>query len=183
MPPHCDAKDGPVVLAAQRALDSGDVEEVLPYVHEEGEAEVRECFARVMAARACGEEARRVADEWFFETVVRIHRAGEGAAFTGLRPAGLGHGPVVPLAEAALQTGDIHPLLDRLSTSLLVELQEKFQAALRARTGPGASLAARRQAVEAELAFIVWSHKTYACISGPALHGEAPKEAHRDAHA
>jgi hypothetical protein len=30
MPPHCDSLDGPVVAAARRALDAGDVDLALP---------------------------------------------------------------------------------------------------------------------------------------------------------
>jgi hypothetical protein len=33
MPPHCDSLDGPVVTAARRALDAGNVDLVLPFVH------------------------------------------------------------------------------------------------------------------------------------------------------
>lgn len=95
MPPHCDSKDGPVVRAAALAIATGSVDKVLPYVPAEGEAEVRAAYEKTMAARACGDRAAEVADERFFETVVRIHRAGEGAAFTGLKPAGLCHGAVV----------------------------------------------------------------------------------------
>ena len=42
MPPHCDSLDGPVVTAARRALDAGNVDVVLPFVPEQGEAEVKD---------------------------------------------------------------------------------------------------------------------------------------------
>ena len=94
MPPHCDSLDGPVVLAAIRALEAGDVDLVLPYVHADGADEVRRAFDLVVVGRQQGDEARQACDRYFFETVVRIHRAGEGAPFTGLKPAGLDNGPV-----------------------------------------------------------------------------------------
>ena len=109
MPPHCDSLDGPVVAAARQALEAADVSVVLPFVPEEAEEEVRAVFVTVLPARAQGRQAREVADRLFFETVVRIHRAGEGAAFTGLKPAGLDVGPVIPLAETAIATGDPGP--------------------------------------------------------------------------
>jgi tetratricopeptide (TPR) repeat protein len=37
--------------------------------------------------------------------VVRIHRAGEGAPYTGLKPAGLSEGPIIPIAEKAIEIG------------------------------------------------------------------------------
>ena len=84
MPPHCDSLDGPVATAARHAVEQGEVALVLPYVHATGEAEVRQAFDLAARARDLGPEAREVADRWLFETVVRVHRAGEGAAFTGL---------------------------------------------------------------------------------------------------
>lgn len=105
MPPHCDSLDGPVVTAARRALTLGEVDLILPFVHAEGEPEIRDAFDLALKARALGGEAQEVADRWFFETAVRVHRAGEGAPFTGLKPAGLDVGVVIPAAERALATG------------------------------------------------------------------------------
>ena len=84
MPPHCDSLDGPVVIAARTALDADDVNVVLPFVPEEAEEEVRASFTSVTRVRGLGDEAREEADRHFFETVVRLHRAGEGAPYTGL---------------------------------------------------------------------------------------------------
>jgi Family of unknown function (DUF6448) len=96
MPPHCDSLDGPVVTAARRALDAGNVDVVLPFVPEQGEAEVKDVFQSTLQGRQLDDETREVADRLFFETVVRVHRAGEGAPYTGLKPAGLSFGPVIP---------------------------------------------------------------------------------------
>ena len=114
--------------------------------------------------------AAEVADEWFFETVVRLHRAGEGAAFTGLKPAGLGHGPVVPVAERAIETGDVAELARLLSSALRDEIARKFGEVMRLQSGPRTSVAEEREYVEAMLGFIVWSHKTYRCIQSDPLH-------------
>lgn len=82
MPPHCDTLDGPVVTAAKKALEAGDVKIILPYVPKEGEAEVNQAFDKVVKVRI-DPAAREVADLYFFETVVRIHRMGEGAPYEG----------------------------------------------------------------------------------------------------
>src|SRR3546814_17387731 len=105
MPPHCDSLDGPVVVAARKALEEGRVELVLPFVPADGEAEVTAVFDQSMAIRGASPAVSAVADSWFFDTVVRVHRAVEGAPYTGLQPAGLREGPVTPVAERTLETG------------------------------------------------------------------------------
>src|SRR3990172_5539024 len=122
MPPHCDTMDGPVVGAARKALEQGQVELVLPYVPSADEGEVRAAFRQVMEARKAGGAAREVAERYFFETVVRIHRQGEGAPYTGLKPAGLDVGPVIPLAEKAIETGNPDELLNMLTDTLRAEV-------------------------------------------------------------
>jgi hypothetical protein len=127
MPPHCDSLDGPVVTAAREALEASDVEIVLPFVPEQGEAEVRAAFAAVQPVRAMGEQAQAVADRHFFETVVRTHRAGEGAPYTGLKPAGRPVGPVIPMAEEAVATGSVEHLAAYLTDVLRHELSTRLQ--------------------------------------------------------
>ena len=91
MPPHCDTLDGPVIAAARRALDSWNVNFILPWVPRSGEGEVKRAFGKTLRVRRPGGQTGEMADRWFFETVVRIHRAGEGAPYTGLKlPASTG---------------------------------------------------------------------------------------------
>jgi hypothetical protein len=86
---HCDTLDGPVVMTAKAALEKGDVTPVLKWVRKEDEKEIREQFKKTLTVRAKGPEAKELADMYFFETLVRIHRAGEGAPYTGLKSAGM----------------------------------------------------------------------------------------------
>ena len=161
MPPHCDSLDGPVVTAAREALAAGDVDIVLPFVHPAGEAEVRDAFDLAVKARAAGGEATDVADRWFFETAVRVHRAGEGAPYTGLKPAGLDVGPVIPLAERALATGDGTELADLLSAEVREQVAHRLAHAMARKPAAGASVAEAREHVEAALGLQVWSHAVH----------------------
>src|SRR5512137_76552 len=103
---HCDTLDGPVVTEARVALEKGDVTPVLKWVKAENEDEIKTVFKKVLAARSSGKEAKEIADLYFFETLVRLHRAGEGAAFTGLEPAGTIE-PAVAAADKAIDAGSV----------------------------------------------------------------------------
>jgi hypothetical protein len=113
---HCDSIDGPVAKAALAALDIGNVNLALPYAPATAESEIRAAFAQSLKVRVLGPEAKTLADRAFIETTVRLHRAGEGAAYTGLKPAGIDYGPAIPAAERAIETGNlaqVKALLDK----------------------------------------------------------------------
>lgn len=161
MPPHCDTMDGPVVTAARKALEAENVNLILPYVPESGAAEVKTAFEKVLQARRADPAAREVADLYFFETVVRIHRAGEGAPYTGLKPAGLDEGPVIPIAEKAIETGSPDALIDVLTDTLRQEVQHRFDHIMHLRGHKPEEVARAREYVEAMLGLEVYSHQLY----------------------
>lgn len=172
MPPHCDSLDGPVVTAARQALDADDVDLVLPFVPEAGEAEVRAMFASVQPARGLGEAAREVADRLFFETVVRVHRAGEGEPYTGLKPAGVDVGPVIPLAERAVETGSAQEVTEFLTGVLSDELSHRIGKVTTLAATRDRSVSDARAYVEAVLGFEVYSHHLLQALRGDAGHAD-----------
>ena len=159
MPPHCDSLDGPVVTVAREALDREDVTLVLPYVPADAETGVSAAYDRTIKARVQGEEAREVADLWFSETVVRLHRAGEGAPYTGLKPAGLDVGPVVPVAEQAIVDEDPTALIELLTGIVRDEATRRFHEMLQGKATAGEDVSAARRYVTAMLGLQVWAHK------------------------
>ena len=169
MPPHCDSMDGPVVRAAASALELDDIEAILPYVAAADEGPLRVAFDRVRKARALGPEAAEVADLYFFESAVRLHRAGEGAPYTGLKPAGLDVGPVIPLAERAIEDDDPSALADFLVAAVRAETIDRFAAMQAARAAAEQDgVSARRAFVHATLGLQVWAHKLHAAVHAAA---------------
>jgi hypothetical protein len=165
MPPHCDSMDGPVVTAARHALEAADVDLVLPFVHADGEAEIRAMFDTVMPVRRLSSAAQEVADRLFFETVVRVHRAGEGAPYTGLKRAGLSVGPVIPLAERAVETGSPDEVVNFLTGVLRGEVQRRLQLVTALKADRDRSTGDARKYVEAMLDFEVYSHHAFRSMS------------------
>ena len=177
MPPHCDTLDGPIVKAATRALEASDVALVLPYVPDEGEDEVRDAFAKALGLRGHGDEARELADRYFSETVVRVHRAGEGEPFTGLKPAGLDPGPVIPVAERAIETGSADELVRVLCDVVEGRAVSQLGTVMKLKEGANGDIEANRRYVSAMLGLQVWAHKLYECAES------APHEGHHHTHA
>lgn len=171
MPPHCDSMDGPVVTAARRALEQGDVNLILPYVPKDGEGEVSRAFEKVLPLRGNGAGQREVAELYFFETVVRVHRAGEGAPYTGLKPAGLDEGPVIPVAAKAIKTGSPDELIEVLTTFVREAACHRFERVMHLKQHADGPVDEAREYVEAMLGLQVWSHKVYLAAKAEP-HGE-----------
>ena len=151
---HCDGMDGPVVEAAQAALTKRDINLALIWVRKDDETEVRAAFERTLNVRKLSPEARELADEHFFETLVRIHRAAEGAPFTGLKPAGRDLGPAIPAADRALESNDVAPLTDLLVEPVRTGVLERFKRASGAKAFRVQDVDAGREYVEAYVTFI-----------------------------
>ncbi len=170
---HCDSVDGPVVAAARLALKTGDVTPVLKWVKKENEAEIRAAFTRTMKVRAQSDDARELADFYFFETLVRVHRAGEGAPYTGLKPAGAELEPAIAEADKALESGSVEKLVKLMSEDVAAGLRRRFARALETRKHADENLAAGREYVEAYVEFIHYAERLHLEASGAAsAHGE-----------
>lgn len=158
---HCDGMDGPVVKAAQKALETGNVNLVLIWVQKKDEAEIRKAFQQTLAVRKLSPEAKQLADMYFFETLVRIHRAGEGAPYTGLKPAGRDLGPAIPAGDKALETGAVEPLLKLLSDTMHNGLHESFTHVMAKKNFNQDNVEAGREYVKAYVEFIHYVERLY----------------------
>ncbi len=175
---HCDTLDGPVVMIASTALEKGDVTPVLKWVRADHESEVREAFGQTLAVRKLGPEARELADRYFFETLVRLHRAGEGEPYTGLKPAGTDLSPSVIAADRALQTGSIEELSNLITGTAREGLQKRFAYALAAKQHADDSVEAGREYVEAYISFVHYGERLYADATSHEGHVAESPESH-----
>jgi len=170
---HCDTLDGPLVLLARKALEARNVNLVLPWVRPEDSAEIRHAFEHAQAVRELGPSARSLADRHFLETLVRIHRAGEGAPFTGLKPAGLDLGPAVPAADRALKTGSPDAVIELLVDAVSAGVRARFQAAADRQAFDPDDVAAGRRYVEAYVPYVHYVERLWEAASATA-HGHFP---------
>lgn len=177
---HCDSLDGPVVEAAREALATGEVDRVLMWVMESDEAEIRAAFDRTMAARAAGGEAGEVADRWFFETVVRVHRAGEGAAYTGLKPAGYSPPAGIAAADRALQNGSIDGVASGITGRVEEALRERYERVHALSRHAPDDVEAGRRYVAAYVEYIHFVEALHALVEGHATHAGGGADGHQD---
>lgn len=149
---HCDSMDGPVVKDAQRALADRNIDPVLKWVRADDEEEIRKAFDMTLAVRGESNAAKQLADHFFFETLVRVHRASEGEGFTGLKPAGSVE-PGIAAADKALADGNVDQLANEVATAVRKGIVERFTEAHEKRQAAGESVERGREYVEAYVQF------------------------------
>lgn len=168
---HCDTLDGPVVATARIALEQGDVTPLLKWVSPNDEKEIKDAFNKTLAVRKQGEEAKALADMYFFETLVRIHRAGEGAPYTGLKQ-GEAIDPAVALADKALENGNFDKLINVLTNAMANGIRERFATAYENQKHAEDSISAGREFVESYVIFTHYVEGLHGLIKSGAHHSD-----------
>lgn len=150
---HCDTKAGPVVAAANKAIEQNNINYVLIWVQPTAENELREAFNLTMKVRELSPEAKTLADNYFFETLVRIHRSGEGIPFTGVKPLGTPVDKKILAADKSIEEGSLAPLNDLVSKDKLPELKKRFDKVMSLKNFDINNVQAGREYVEAYVQF------------------------------
>ncbi|MGB7543758.1 MAG: DUF6448 family protein [Burkholderiales bacterium] len=179
---HCDTLDGPLVKLALKALEEQNVNLVLPWVRAEDADEIRQAFEHAQSVRELGPKARTLADRHFLETLVRIHRAGEGAPFTGLKPAGLDLGPAVPAADRALEKGSADEVIKILVDAVRAGVHAHFRSAAQRKAFDANDVAAGRKYVEAYVPYVHYVERLWEAATGP-VHGHHIEHGAEASHA
>lgn len=156
---HCDTFEGPVVMDAKAALEKGDVTAVLKWVKKENEGEIKEAFKKTLAVRKQGKEAKELADMYFFETLVRIHRAGEGAPYRGLKSEK--PEPIILEADKALESGSVDNLIGYLINAVRDGIRDRFDHAKETKKHSNKSVESGRKFVEAYVEFTHYVERLY----------------------
>jgi hypothetical protein len=175
---HCDGVDGPVVKAAQKALQTNNVNLVLIWVQKASEPELKAVFQQTLAVRKLSPESRSLADRHLFETLVRLHREGEGESYTGLKPAGRDLGPAIPAADRALELRETAALERLLVNEIRAGLREAFGRVQAKRKYDANDVAAGREYVKAYVEYLQFVERLHEATAKPAAGHSAEPESH-----
>ena len=168
---HCDTVAGPVIPEAKAALENGDVTSILKWIKPDNEGDIQAAFAQAVAVRGQSPEARELADRFFLETLVRLHRAGEGAPYTGIKDEPVK--PIVALADGALASGSADEMIQKITGHVAGAIREKFNKALEARKHKDESVEAGREFVEAYVTYMHYVEGIHAAVMSAGGHAHA----------
>jgi hypothetical protein len=158
---HCDTMDGPVVAAAKNALEKGDVTPTLKWVKPEQEVEIRGAFQKTLVVRRQSAEAKELADLYFFETLVRVHRASEGEPYAELKPAGTAVEPGVAAADKSISDGSAASLMKDITGAIGAGIQKRFARVMETKKHADESVAAGREYVAAYIELVHYVERVH----------------------
>jgi Family of unknown function (DUF6448) len=150
---HCDTMDGPTVADARKAIEKNNVNYVLKWVQAADEKVIKEAFGLTMKVRVLSPEAETLADNYFFETLVRIHRSGEGVPYTGVKPSGTRVDEKILAADKAIALGNLSPLNDLVPKDKFPELKKRFDKVMSLKNFDVNNVQAGREYIEAYVQF------------------------------
>jgi hypothetical protein len=164
---HCDSYDGPVVQDALKALDKENVSFVMKWVEKDFEVEIENLFNKTVELKNGDTEIYQIVEKHFLETLVRLHREGEGAPFTGLKPAG-STTPIIQMADKSLEHQEVDNLLNNLNNHIQEVITEKYEKVAALRKVKDNSVAEGRAYVAA---YVDYTH-TLEAIEVTITHGQ-----------
>ena len=142
-----------------QALDTGNVNLVLIWVQKKDDAEIRKHFEKTVAVRKAGGPAKELVDMYFFETLVRIHRAGEGAGYTGLKS-----GPVespIAAADKSLESGKLQEVAQLILQRMEQGLHRNFEDMMKKKKYNPNDIAAGRAFASAYVEYTHYAERLY----------------------
>lgn len=167
---HCDFESGPVAVAAKQALKTGDVNDVLVWVTADQTRELTTTYQQAKTVYEKGGPAEALAEQYFMENAVRLHRLAEGMSYTGLKP--VQPAPeAIQVAERSLETGNLTPTNDRLVDAMNDKVSDLFEQARAARKHKDEDLAAGREWTDAYVRYVTYIEGLDSTIQAGATHG------------
>lgn len=173
---HCDTLDGPVINDARIAIEKKDVTPVLKWIKDpHQENEIKDAFNSAMKIRDKGKDVQEIADHYFFETLVRVHRAGEGAPYVGLKPSG-DVAPVITAADKALEVGSVDNLAKKIANTVEIAIKKRFEEAKEKKENKEKSVKEGKEYVEAYVQYVHFAEEIHNIVFGSGGHAHGSEK-------
>ncbi len=150
---HCDTMDGPVIKDAKIAIEKNNINYILKWIQPQDENELKNAFLLAMKVRILNSDAMILADAYLFETLVRLHRSGEGVPFTGVKPSGTPINEKILAADKSLELGNLSSFKGLVPDELIPELEKRFNKVMSLKDYDENNIMAGRAYIESYVQF------------------------------
>lgn len=175
---HCDSEDGPIIPLIRSSFEDGNIAPLLKWLSPGDEPEIKELFESVRSLRTQSPEAREIADRLFIETFIRLHRASEGAPYTGIKKAGTIL-PIIAEVDQSLESGTVDSLADKIAQAVRSRVVEQYQYAAHLREHQDDSVEDGRAFVKAYITYVHFVEGLHDYLTAETHeHGSPDEEGH-----
>jgi hypothetical protein len=165
-----DLADEIVAQAARDALRTGDFTPIVIWVQKPQEQALHAAFRQTQAVRVLNREARELADEYFVDVAVRLHREAERDLFDG---------PARRAATRALAEHDGEIVVDVIVDRMRANLRARLRDVAQRRDFARGDVAGGRAYVASYTAFLRYAAALYAAATAPLPRIEEPERHER----
>jgi len=151
---HCDTLNGPVVNDAKQALEKANADIVLKWVRQQDEEKIKKALNETLEKRKQQPGNKDNIDMTFYEEVVKLHRAGEGVEYSGIKTGQIEVNPAIEKADEALLKGDSSELIKMFPENSRKDIQNGFNNVMEKKKYMNDSVAAGREYVASYVEFM-----------------------------
>ena len=122
---HCDTESGPVIKAAKQAIKTGNVNYILIWVQKDDSEKIIEVFNKTILNIKKDPTNQENYEKELFTTLLKVHREGEGAEFSGIKDDNTVLKPI-KMADSAIDDGSIKEVSKMVTNHIERVITEKF---------------------------------------------------------
>ncbi|MDD4182809.1 MAG: DUF6448 family protein [Candidatus Omnitrophica bacterium] len=175
---HCDTVNGPVVSDAKQALEKANADIVLKWVRQQDEEKIKKAFNETLEKRKQHPEDKGDIDMSFYEEVVKLHRAGEGVEYSGIKTGEIKINPITEIADTALAKSAAGELIKMFPESVRADIQSDFDEVMKKKKHMNENIAAGREYVASYVKFMHHLENLYGA-ENTETHGQDKKIYHK----
>jgi len=175
---HCDTVNGPVVSDAKQALEKANADIVLKWVRQQDEEKIRKAFNETLEKRKQHPKDKGNIDMSFYEEVVKLHRAGEGVEYSGIKTGEIKINPITEIADTALAKSDAGELIKMFPESARADIQSDFDEVMKKKKHMNENIAAGREYVASYVKFMHHIESLYGA-ENTETHGQNKETHHK----
>jgi len=155
---YYNSENGPVIIAAKKALETGNPNYVLIWVPEESENTLKNLLEKTFCERSTRKNIQNRGIDWYFESVNRLHFTCRWPHCPGMTSDGSDMKMIVSMVERAFETGNCEEICGVLPIAHTAEVKLRFHNVMNKRNYTVDDIAAGRAYVSAFIAFIAYLH-------------------------
>lgn len=151
-----DSHNGPMMIAAKRALETGKAHHILIWIPEKSENTLKNLLEKVCCKRRIQADGHDRIVDWYFETISRFHSGYYGPHNLNISTKTPEEKSIIFLVESACESGNFEEITTVIRDTPTGEMRQRFDDVMKKRNYCEENIAAGRVYVSVFTYFIAF---------------------------